>query len=305
MIGRVLAVQHERLLVGRLVGLARALRIDAQVAIGAVADRRRRLTGEVEPQRDRVESELILPGGKRDAHPDGTRVTHQCVAYGDDAVRSERKGPEHGGCRVRLIDRERVEHVVAHEQRDGAARGEGRILPREDQQAGERHALGGASTVVAAAGEQQERACRDPGAARDYEAMRLLLLVALALVAPVASAAQTWNSDSALALVARAIALRSHAAADSSLRDYKAQAHGFLFFLGQLGEGLGEPPRLVKADQLELEVYWKAPGASKQRIVGWRDRAELPTDINYHRDHLGIVQNGFGKSIRLGDGDEV
>jgi len=135
--------------------------------------------------------------------------------------------------------------------------------------------------------------------------MRLPLLVALALVAPVASAAQTWNSDSALALVARAIARRSQAAADSSLRDYKAQAHGFLFFLGQLGEGLREPPRLVKADQLELEVYWKAPGASKQRIIGWRDRAELPTDINYHRDHLGIVQNNFGPAIRIGEGDEV
>src|SRR5205085_7222229 len=85
----------------------------------------------------------------------------------------------------------------------------------------------------------------------------------------------------------------------------KAQAHGFLFFLGQFGEGLTEPPRLVKADQLELEVYWKAPQLSKQRIIGWRDRAELPTDINYHRDHLGIVQNNFGSAIRLGEGDEV
>ncbi|MGH7606740.1 MAG: hypothetical protein ACREME_05320, partial [Gemmatimonadales bacterium] len=37
----------------------------------------------------------------------------------------------------------------------------------------------------------------------------------------------------------------------------------------------------------------------------WRDRAELPTDINYHRDHLGIVQNNFGRVIRLGEGDEV
>src|SRR6266496_3884089 len=62
---------------------------------------------------------------------------------------------------------------------------------------------------------------------------------------------------------------------------------------------------LVKADQLELEVYWKAPASSKQRVVGWRDRAELPTDINYHRDHLGIVQNNFGAAIRLGEGDEV
>jgi hypothetical protein len=105
--------------------------------------------------------------------------------------------------------------------------------------------------------------------------------------------------------VARAISRRSLAAADTSLHDYKAAAHGFVFFLGQFGEGLSEPPRLIKADQLELEVYWKAPGASKQRIIGWRDRAELPTDINYHRDHLGIAQNNFGPVIRIGGGDEV
>ena len=128
---------------------------------------------------------------------------------------------------------------------------------------------------------------------------------ALLLLVATRAAAQDWNSDSALALARRAIDRRAHAAADTALRDYKAQAHGFLFFLGQFGEGLTEPPRLVKADQLELEVYWKAPGLSKQRIVGWRDRAELPTDINYHRDHLGIVQNNFGSAIRLGEGDEV
>ena len=129
--------------------------------------------------------------------------------------------------------------------------------------------------------------------------------VLLLLVVPARAFGQDWNSDSALALARRAIERRAHAAVDTALRDYKAQAHGFLFFLGQFGEGLSEPPRLVKADQLELEVYWKAPQLSKQRIIGWRDRAELPTDINYHRDHLGIVQNNFGRAIRLGDGDEV
>ena len=122
---------------------------------------------------------------------------------------------------------------------------------------------------------------------------------------PPAAAAQDWNSAAAQALARRAIERRGRTAGDTALRDYKAQAHGFLFFLGQFGEGLSEPPRLVKADQLELEVYWKAPQLSKQRIVGWRDRAELPTDINYHRDHLGIVQNNFGRVVRLGDGDEV
>ena len=128
---------------------------------------------------------------------------------------------------------------------------------------------------------------------------------ALAVALAPCAAAQTWNTDSGLALVRRAIARRSQAAGDTALRDYKAQAHGFLFFLGQFGEGLADPPRLVKADQLELEVYWRSPASSKQRVVGWRDRADLPTDINYHRDHLGIVQNNFGPAIRLGEGDEV
>src|SRR2546422_5891765 len=82
------------------------------------------------------------------------------------------------------------------------------------------------------------------------------------------------------------------------------QPHGFLFFLGALGEGLAAPPRLIKADQLELEVYWRAPASSKQRVIGWRDRAELPTDINYHPDHLRIIQNKFGPPMRLGGGGE-
>ncbi|HVL18760.1 MAG TPA: hypothetical protein VM387_12210, partial [Gemmatimonadales bacterium] len=38
---------------------------------------------------------------------------------------------------------------------------------------------------------------------------------------------------------------------------------------------------------------------------GWRDGAFLPTDIHYHRDHLGIVTNDFGDVIRIGEGDEV
>src|SRR5437867_7472678 len=134
---------------------------------------------------------------------------------------------------------------------------------------------------------------------------RVVLLAVLPALPLAVPAAQTWNSPAAVDLAQRAIARRSRAAADSALRDYKAQAHGFLFFLGQFGEGLADPPRLIKADQLELEVYWKAPASSKQRVVGWRDRAELPTDISYHRDHLGIVQNNFGAAIRLGEGDEA
>ena len=120
-----------------------------------------------------------------------------------------------------------------------------------------------------------------------------------------AAPAQDWNAPDAVDLARRATERRARTAGDTTLRDYRAQAHGFVFFLGQLGEGLAESPRLVKTDQLELEVYWKAPGLSKQRIIGWRDRTDLPTDIQYHIDHLGIVQNNFGPVIRLGEGDEV
>jgi hypothetical protein len=129
-------------------------------------------------------------------------------------------------------------------------------------------------------------------------------LLLAALVAP-PLAAQEWNGAAARLLVERAIARRAMDPA-RGLGDFQARAHGFVFFLAQLGaEGLEEPPQLVKSDQLELEVYWKSPGASKQRIVGWRDRTDLPTEIQYHRDHLGIVQNGFADRIRLGEGDEV
>lgn len=61
----------------------------------------------------------------------------------------------------------------------------------------------------------------------------------------------------------------------------------------------------MKGDELDVEVYWSAPGRSKQVIRGWRDRRYLPTDIRYHRDHLGIVTDGYGPRIRIGEGDEV
>jgi hypothetical protein len=117
-------------------------------------------------------------------------------------------------------------------------------------------------------------------------------------------AAQTWNTAGTLSLLQRAVERRQLVLADSSLKSYRTRAHGYLFFLAQVGEGLSQPPRLVKADELQVEVYWKE-GRSKQVILGWRDGRFLPTDIAYHRDHLGIVTNNFGNTIRIGEGDEV
>jgi hypothetical protein len=118
-------------------------------------------------------------------------------------------------------------------------------------------------------------------------------------------AAQAWNAPEAMALVHRAVDRRLTVQGDSTLSSYRARAHGFVFFLAQVGAGLAEPARLVKADELDVEVYWQAPNRSKQVILGWRDGTFLPTDISYHRDHLGIVTNNFGNLIRIGEGDEV
>jgi hypothetical protein len=124
-------------------------------------------------------------------------------------------------------------------------------------------------------------------------------------VAPRPVRAQQWNDSTTRALVERAVERREQQLADTGLVDYRAEAHGYLTFLAQVGQGYTELPRILKADQLALEVYWKAPNLSKQRILGRRDTLLLPTDIQYHRDHLGIVQNNFPSIIRLGEGDEV
>lgn len=125
------------------------------------------------------------------------------------------------------------------------------------------------------------------------------------MATPAAAGAQTWNDPRSRALVEQATERRARRIADTALSTYRATAHGYLTFLAQLGEGFTEPPKIVKADELALEVYWQAPNLSKQWIVGRRDTLLLPTDINYHRDHLGIVQNNFPSIIRLGEGDEV
>jgi hypothetical protein len=118
-------------------------------------------------------------------------------------------------------------------------------------------------------------------------------------------AQQVWNDPRSRALVEHATERRASQLADTALVDYRATAHGYVTFLAQFGEGFPEPPKIVKADELGLEVYWRAPDLSKQRIIGRRDTLLLPTDINYHRDHLGIVQNNFRNIIRIGEGDEV
>ena len=134
---------------------------------------------------------------------------------------------------------------------------------------------------------------------------RLGAALLLAALGGAPAAAQGWDDSTTLALVGRAMAARQRAEPDSTLRSYHTTAHGFVFFLGQAGRDLAAAPRLIKADELLVDVYWQAPDLHRQVIRGWRDGRWLPTDINYHRDHLGIVTNNFGDRIRIGEGDEV
>ncbi|MBI4539788.1 MAG: hypothetical protein HY704_09815 [Gemmatimonadetes bacterium] len=133
--------------------------------------------------------------------------------------------------------------------------------------------------------------------------------VFLALLSPAPLPAQDpgdpggWNSPRTLELIRRTRERRQHAAADSSLRSYAADARGYVYFF--LDRQDTDERVLVKVDQIALEVYWQAPGLAKQLIVGLRDEKRLPTNIRYHLDHLTVVQDDFGDLIRLGDGDEV
>ncbi len=125
------------------------------------------------------------------------------------------------------------------------------------------------------------------------------------LAVPGVAAAQSWNDAEVAQLIRRAILVREVSSPDSGLVSYQSHAHGFVFYLVQTGPGFPDPPRVAKADELEVQVYWHAPDLGKQRIVAWRSQPYLPIEVNYHRDHLGIVTNNFGPRIRIGEGDEV
>lgn len=129
-----------------------------------------------------------------------------------------------------------------------------------------------------------------------------ILLVLLAL--PGALFAQEWDAPAVRELIARAVDRR---ASDGGAAGggYRALARGLVTFHVEVGPPGTADPRLLKADELEVEVYWEPGRPSKQRIRAWRDSTFLPTGVVYHRDHLGIVADDFGESILIGEGDEV
>ena len=114
---------------------------------------------------------------------------------------------------------------------------------------------------------------------------------------------RAWNQTEALEIIRRGQELRSQIAIDSLFRDYQAEATGHVYFFA---DGISQEDRiLIKADQVALDVFWSAPDNTKQIIVGQRDEKILPTNIQYHLDHLTVIQDDFGSSFYLGGGDEI
>jgi hypothetical protein len=131
----------------------------------------------------------------------------------------------------------------------------------------------------------------------------IAVLLATIVAAPLA--AQRWVTGDSLPLIRAAVTHRASRDADTLLTSWQAEAHGFLRFASVIDHGDGPVERVIRADELRVEVYGEAPNWSKQNIVAWRDTSFLPNQMQYHRDHLGIVANDFGPLIRLGQGDEV
>lgn len=138
----------------------------------------------------------------------------------------------------------------------------------------------------------------------------LLLLPALLCFLPRDLTAQQpardgWDSERARALLQRAQEQRRKAVApDTGLLNYQADARGYVyFFLDRQDTG---EHHLVKTDQIALEIFWQAPGQVKQRIVGWRDRMELPAHrLHYYLDRLTVVQDNYRNNIVIADGENV
>jgi hypothetical protein len=144
---------------------------------------------------------------------------------------------------------------------------------------------------------------------------RRLVLVALAvlpcLVGPAAAGAQApaqvtpgWDAPAALQLVERAIARRALPLADTTLQQYSARADGTVQFL-LVSESLAEAVPL-RLDQVSVDLYWLAPGRTRQAIRALRKQDLLPIrQFQYYADRLTMVQEGFGDRISIGDEQDV
>ncbi len=112
-----------------------------------------------------------------------------------------------------------------------------------------------------------------------------------------------WDGARVRRIVDEAVTERMHAFSDTTLRAFDAYAEGHVDFLIDLGDFGGE--RTVRTDRLALELQWVRGRGSLQTLIGRRTVSWAPTRIHYHTDHLSLVMENFGRTIEVGEGDEV
>lgn len=134
---------------------------------------------------------------------------------------------------------------------------------------------------------------------------RHLAIPFLLALLPAPAPAQQWQGGDAVWLLRQASVQRLRRDADTLLASWRARARGVVRMASVIEHGGTSVERVIRAEELEVEVYGEAPNRHKQIIVAWRDSSFLPNQIRYHRDHLGIVANDFGSVLRLGEGEEV
>jgi hypothetical protein len=113
-----------------------------------------------------------------------------------------------------------------------------------------------------------------------------------------------WNAPRARELVRMAQDRRSEQQVDPEMLSYRADARGYVYFILDHPESARQS--LVRTDQVAVEVYWRAPNEVRQRIVGLRERSELPVRrLYYYLDRMTVVQDNFGDGIVIADGENV
>ena len=105
-----------------------------------------------------------------------------------------------------------------------------------------------------------------------------------------------WNDRRVIELIQRAQASRQFTAVDTVFQSYQSEANGYIYFFFDRPDKGGVS--LIKADQVALETFWRAPNSTAQHIIGRRDDTLLPTNVQYHLDHLTLVQDNFGDVSR-------
>ncbi|MCL7970912.1 MAG: hypothetical protein M8866_02320 [marine benthic group bacterium] len=112
-----------------------------------------------------------------------------------------------------------------------------------------------------------------------------------------------WDEPRVLRMIGEAAIERQNAYSDSTLAAFDAYAEGHVDFLADFGDFGGE--QTVRTDRIALQLEWARGRGSLQTLVGRRNVTWAPTRIHYHIDHLSLVMENFGRTIEVGEGDEV